>query len=164
MTTLKRDVIMKVGCLMLLIAVFISGCLATGNTTYKGPSDPITAFETYRVYDHDMDTVWDACLNYAADSFFSLEHIVKDSGIITLSFSAPDPSDYIDCGVLNSSVNSMNGKRTYQIPLAAPENRYQIVSDGVLYDTQRTAGLNGQINIYFDDISPAETKVKVRIR
>lgn len=76
---------------------FLASCSAPsmGPVVYVEP-DPISYDQTYR-FDNSKDEVWDALIDYAAESFFAIGTYEKDSGLMTLSFSAT-PERYVDCG------------------------------------------------------------------
>ena len=55
-------------------------------------------FQDSKIYNYSYDRVWDAVVKAVGSSYFVLENIEKDSGILSLSFSSQQPKNYIDCG------------------------------------------------------------------
>ena len=61
------------------------------------------------------DKVWVKLIDGIGKSFFVINNIEKDSGLINISY-GDDPCRFISCGTLNSYVLDVQGKRNYKFP------------------------------------------------
>ncbi|WP_027182692.1 hypothetical protein [Desulfovibrio inopinatus] len=130
---------------LLVIIMFAQGC-----TTFKATQPAITKTENSRVINKDFESTWNATMAFVADTFYIIDNIVKDSKIITLSFSSSNPSSFVDCGNLVSSKSSKS------VPIASKSYRAGICD----YSSR----LSGKINIIMTSLSDDKTKVKVNTR
>lgn len=81
--------------LLLAILLVATGC-GKMERKYTPPMEysPVIS----REYKCSFDKVWRATIDSLSESFWTLDNIEKDSGILTLSCTFPDPTDWIDCG------------------------------------------------------------------
>lgn len=154
----------------LLLAIFILsnlmivGCAAKTDVAYTQPK-PQNEKNT-RVYNGNIERVWDATISAVGESFFVIDNIERDSKIITLSFSVQDPNEYIDCGTLTvTNSGGMSGKGATSIQGAQATATY-LVSDGSPHPKPalRTTALSGKANIILSKEGANSTKVKVMSR
>lgn len=158
---------MKKICFTLLLGVatlFIGGCGTKIESTVMPPPEYPT--ENSRIFRASYDEVWKATVNSIGESFFVLENIEKDSGIMSLSFSTKKPDDYIDCGTI-TDFGQLPGNKKYEKTyngadalvertISAVQNQYN--------PCIRKLSLNGKCNILVQAIDKKTTKVIVNTR
>ena len=146
-----------------LVMALGAGCGAKINTTITPPSEHAVA--NSRTFNVSYDKVWKATVTSIGESFFVLENIEKDSGILSLSFSVKNPNDYIDCGSISESGNLYGGKKYDNFFLGAetPVNRY-IAFNGQSAPSYREILLSGKSNIIVEKKGNNSTTVKVNTR
>ena len=150
--------------LMLVAVVTLSGCASKLDVSSSPP--PTYQPENTMTYDADLDRTWEAAIKSISEKFFVLDNIQKDSRILTLTFSAQNPNDYIDCGTVTYTLSggaSGNGPTTFpgaiaNIPLSAPDGTPH-PKPGV-----RTARLEGKINIVLSPEGKNMTRATVNVR
>lgn len=77
--------------------LILGSCVSPiGQVVYEEP-DP-RAYSSEHQFDHRKDDVWDALIDYAAHAFFAIDSYERDSGLMTVSFTAT-PETYVDCGM-----------------------------------------------------------------
>jgi hypothetical protein len=148
-----------------LIAVSVlSGCAAvTGGLKYA-PPEPPEGQQNSRPFDADADSVWRALIAHVGDTFFVIDNMEKDSYFLNLSFSAKEPTEYVDCGHVTSEVANARGPRTYSFPAASASEEYEATNGGHLYFISRQISLSGKANVLLTSVSPSKTQVKVTTR
>jgi|JYMV01.1.fsa_nt_gi hypothetical protein len=80
---------------IIFILIFISGC---GTANYVKPTHADKKEKYNLTINKDFDQVWKQLIRYSASTFFAIDNYEKDSGLITLSFGASKPSDFITGG------------------------------------------------------------------
>jgi len=65
---------------------------------YRPPELGDHEAEYERTVDRPFDETWQALVDYAASTYFGIENFEKDSGLLTLSFGAENPGDFVDGG------------------------------------------------------------------
>ena len=65
---------------------------------YVPPSIDDTNFKNSVITNKNFDETWTSITNFINDSFFKIENLEKDSGLLTLSFGSKEPENFIDCG------------------------------------------------------------------
>jgi hypothetical protein len=93
-----------------------------------------------------------------------MDNVLKDSYLLNLSFSVDNPSEYCDCGTINSWVKNARGRRGYVFPAASPYKVYEFAQKGQLYRIERKVPLSGKVNVTFSEIQKDRTKVKVKTK
>lgn len=157
---------MKKSLLLVMVALVMAlgaGCGAKIDTTITPPSEHAVA--NSRTFNASYDKVWKATIASIGESFFVLENIEKDSGILSLSFSVKTPNDYIDCGSLSESGNLEGGKKYDNFFLGAetPVTRF-IAFNGQSAPCYREVSLSGKSNIIVEKTGKNSTTVKVNTR
>lgn len=156
---------MKKLCLLALAVVMLAGAGCAGNiqTTITPPRD--YALDNSRTFNASYDQVWNAAISSVGESFFVLENIEKDSGIMSITFSSNSPDSYIDCGLVTDSGTRFGGrKHTLSFPGAASSVQRVLIVDGQDSPTLREIALSGKINLIFKKLSNSSTDVKVNTR
>lgn len=150
-------------CLLVMGIVFGGGC-ASKITTDMTPPQEYTVQET-KIYDKSYDKVWKAVVESIGSSYFVLENIEKDSGILSLSFSAKAPKDFIDCGSITESgvVQMQNYKLTYDGTETNIVKKI-VTNQGVPGESLRKFSLVGKSNILVKSVNKNETRVTVKTR
>ena len=143
--------------------VFLVGCASKMTSDIIPPQE--RQFEDSRVYNSGYEAVWKAVVQSIGSSFFVLENIQKESGIMSLSFSASAPGDYIDCGSVHEYGNIGPNKLDYTFISTSPRVTRKVVSpNGIPGDVVRTCTLNGKANILVQAIGAKQTRVTVKAR
>ena len=57
-----------------------------------------TNFKNSLITNKNYDETWTSVNDFVNDSFFKIENLDKDSGLLTLSFGSKEPENFIDCG------------------------------------------------------------------
>lgn len=96
-------------------------------------------------------------------SFFVINNIDKESGFINVSYSG-NPEKYVDCGIIDSYVENVRGKRTYRFPGSSAYKEYEIMEKGQLFFAKRKMDLEGRINIIVQEVSLDSTTVTVNTK
>lgn len=113
---------------------------------------------TKRVVQKSFDEAWKEMVSGLSKSFFVINNIEKESGIVNVSFSADDPSQFIDCG--NVTVTIGNESRTIdaakdaQFPWTYHQGIYTFVGSD-----HRDVSLNGRVNIYLEEHGENATEI-----
>lgn len=114
------------------------------------------------VVNKPLDTVWREMVPALGQRFFVINNIDRASGLINVSYSG-DPNVYVDCGTVSSYVKNARGERTYTFPGAKAHQTYEVMEDA-LYFIDRQMSLEGRMNLIFQEISSAETRVTANTR
>ena len=83
---------------------FLSSCavekekLTENIGKYVPPNIDDTNFKNSTISNKNFDETWNSVLDFVNDSFFKIENLEKDSGLLTLSFGAKEAEKFIDCG------------------------------------------------------------------
>lgn len=85
------------------VVMGLCGCASKIDTQLTPPQE--YQIENSKVFHQPYDKVWRATVESIGESFFVLENIEKHSGIMSLSFFAKEPADFIDCGTVHDNGN-----------------------------------------------------------
>ena len=149
--------------LTILMTSFIGGC--SGEFNYTPPRSPEPVNNTV-VINQPFDAVWERAIPSLGTSFFVINNLERDSGLINVEYSG-DPEQYIDCGRLRSTVSNARGERVYDFPLASAQEIYEVMDPGQginLTFIDRRLQLLGRANIIFEEAGTAQTRVTVNAR
>jgi hypothetical protein len=114
------------------------------------------------VLKESRDKVWMKLIDGIGKSFFVIDSIEKDSGLINISFS-DDPCKFISCGTVNSYVLDAQGKRKYNFPACIEYKEYEEFNKGNLFIIRRLITLDGRASIMVQKRNNG-TLVKVNVR
>ena len=83
--------------------IFFSSCAVEKKLTenigkYVPPNIDDTNFKSSVITDKNFEETWTTVIDFVNDSFFKIENLEKDSGLITLSFGSKEAENFIDCG------------------------------------------------------------------
>ena len=92
------------------------------------------------------DKVWVKLIDGIGKSFFVINNIEKDSGLINISY-GDDPCRFIGCGTLNSYVLDAQGKRKYNFPACIEYKEYEEFNKGNLFIIRRWITLDSRASI-----------------
>jgi hypothetical protein len=160
---------------LVTLCFLLTGCLASGSGNYRPPAEAFKdqGFQNSITIDKPFDEVWAKGISNIGKSFFVINTIEKDSGIINISYSGK-PEDYIECGTITSEVTDASGnKRTYVFDANRSFYRYQCVEQGrsgfgtphpVLLNITRSVSLEGRFNVVVQKINNTSTIVSVNGR
>jgi uncharacterized protein YceK len=144
--------------------VTVSGC---ASVTTSSIHYPIAAEqENSRTYNAPVDRVWDAAIYSIGKDFFVLDHIQKDSKIITLSFSIDNPATAIDCGEMTlTTTGGISGNGTQVLEYAQNNQRYMFGTGGMrAQPAMWMKRLDGKANIIITEEAKNKTSVIVNTR
>ena len=147
----------------ILIGVAVAtlmGC--AGETSYVRPVASATAANIKSV-DRPREAVWNSSVPELGKQFFVINNLDKSSGLINISYTG-DPEKYVDCGQITSYVKNARGERTYEFPGARAQQNYEIMESGNLFEVQRRMSLEGRVNLIFEEVGPAQTRVTANTR
>ena len=65
---------------------------------YVPPNIDDTNLKNSLITNKNFDETWTSVLDFVSDSFFKIENLEKDSGLLTLSFGSIEAEKFIDCG------------------------------------------------------------------
>ena len=88
----------------LVIAILLSSCavekekLTENVGLYVPPNINDTNFKNHIITNKNFDETWTSVIDFVNDSFFKIENLEKDSGLLVLSFGSKEPENFIDCG------------------------------------------------------------------
>ena len=88
----------------LVMTILLSSCalekekLTENVGKYVPPSIDDTNFKKSVITNKNFDETWISVTDFVNDSFFKIENINKDSGLLTLSFGSKEVEKFIDCG------------------------------------------------------------------
>ena len=88
----------------LVMIILLSSCafekekLTENIGNYVPPNIDDTNFKNSVITNKDFDETWTSVLNFVNDSFFKIENLEKDSGLLMLSFGSKEAEKFIDCG------------------------------------------------------------------
>ena len=96
------------------------------------------------VIHQNYDLVWAAVIDHLSSAFFAIDNFEKNSGLVTVSFGASNPEEFVDCGQWK---------------------RGQFEGPYVQFVRQAyQASLSGKMNISVRRIAEDETEVRVNAR
>lgn len=93
---------MKSIVIVFLSAIVLSGCMSA---SYQKPIHSVSPDKYVALIGRSYDEVWQNLIKYSANTFFSIENFEKDSGLITLTFGASEPSMFVTGGQWKSVGN-----------------------------------------------------------
>ena len=65
---------------------------------YVPPSIDDNNFKNSVITNKSFEETWTSVTDFVNNSFFKIENLEKDSGLLTLSFGSKEPENFIDCG------------------------------------------------------------------
>jgi hypothetical protein len=154
---------MKPNFMMILMIeglMFLGGC--AGHVAYDPPT-PQKSLNNTVVINKPRESVWNVLVPELGKQFFVINNMDKGSGFINISYSG-SPERYVDCGTVTSYVKNARGERTYVFPGSSEYQKYEIMNSGTLYFLERKMGLEGRINLVFEDIDAGKTRITANTR
>ncbi len=128
-----------------ICCVAVSGCVPqfTPPTATK-KSDDMTV-----VVKGDYKEVWQVLIDYVGGTYFMIDNVQKDSGIISLTFGASDEERFIDCGKVkfHNMAYDLDGPFVTEVKKGPSTRR-----------------LEGKTNIIVREIEPGKIRVKAKSR
>ena len=88
----------------LVMIILLSSCalekkkLTENIGKYVPPNIDNTNFKNSVITNKNFEETWTSVLDFVSDSFFKIENLEKDSGLLMLSFSSKEAEKFIDCG------------------------------------------------------------------
>jgi len=136
--------------LLIISSFFLFGCSISA--IYKPPEENLNPINYSRVINKSFDDTWDALINYSAGTFFGIENFEKESGLITLSFGASNPEEFITGG--HWKLDYVRGATTIHFD-----------GDYVEYcSVYQNGTLNGKMNIVVNEIDSTNSKITVNAK
>lgn len=128
-----------------------SGLLLTacGSVEFSPPERDTGIGQYEVVLDRPFDDVWDQLVAYSSETFFAIDNVQRDSGLLTLAFGVEDLEQVVDCGTA-----VWNGETVSTIDyFLEPVPGYNDETDFI-----------GRMNILVQEVSSQETRVRVSAR
>jgi len=155
---MRKTTLKAIFLLVVILPVF--GCVS-GKVTYI-PEQGIKNTDNSIFLKESKDKVWMKLIDGIGESFFGINNIEKDSGLINISYS-DDPCRFISCGTLNSYVLNAQGKRKYNFPACIEYKECEEFNKGNLFIIRRWITLDGRASIIVQKRNNG-TLVKVNVR
>ena len=146
--------------LLIFVSMIAISCVI-GKVSYIAP-EGLKSTNNSVVLKESRDKVWMKLIDGIGKSFFVIDNIEKDSGLINISFS-DDPCRFISCGTANSYVLDAQGKRKYNFPGCIEYKEYEEFNKGNLFIIRRWITLDGRASIIVQKRNNG-TLVKVNVR
>lgn len=142
------------------VCLMLSGCVShTTNLSAPNHYNP----NTVKIVDKTFDDTQKNIVSRLSKSFFVINNIEKESGIISISFSSDNPYEYIDCGELKSTIggktSQINLSRDQTYPWPYQQSIYTL--EGTVF---RDVSLSGRVNIYIEQASSSTTEVNANTK
>ena len=131
---------------------------------YKKPD--VVEITNQKHVNESFDTIWYRLVKNLTKSFFSINHIDKQSRVISLNFSITNPNDLFICGHSTIYYKDIKSKCETYIFNDADDSRYRKLFDSNdLFRplTTRKMSLNGVINYYLEPVDDG-TNIIVNVR
>jgi hypothetical protein len=126
-----------------LLLLFLLGCATAKYTPPRVIAMPQNSYT--QTFDKSFDSTWSAVIQYVGTSSFHIDNFEKASGLITLSFTSPNPSELISGGHWESKGNK------------------EFSGDFMDFLVQNAdAYLQGTMNIIVIQVAPDKTRVSVK--
>lgn len=146
-------------------ALILQGCTASSSVQRNAPSsakviNTITVNEPFEV-------VWDRMIKNLSSRLFVINNVEKTSRIMNVSFSADEPTNYVDCGTSTRTYNPPIGAvRTYNYRNADKTITFLMAApNGQPATLFATRSLEGRANIYVaPNADAAKTDISVNVR
>jgi len=143
--------------LMYILIIFIlttalfQSCVSV-SAVYNPPIEDKALNKYSKTITKSFDEVWDALINYSARTFFGIDNFEKESGLLTLSFGASNPEEYVTGGYWKTDV-------------VYGANQLHFEGDYVEYlSIYQNGTLTGKMNIVVNRINESSTQVIVNAR
>jgi hypothetical protein len=154
---------------LLLAALFWLGCAtmhpdAHMETTYS-PPNPTSIGNTITI-ERPFDEVWNSIVRRLAASRYQIDHLEKESRIITLGFATDDAETFVDCGLLRHRITFKDRVSLFDFAVASDDNFEMAYADRLIYwiEISPKADLATSINLYVSPIADRRTEVGVNVR
>ena len=88
----------------LVMTILLSSCavekekLTENVGKYVPPNIDDTNFKNSVITNKNFDETWTSLIDFVNNSFFKIENLEKNSGLLTLSFGSKEPEKFINCG------------------------------------------------------------------
>ena len=88
----------------LVVTIFLWSCavekekLTENVGKYVPPNIDDTNFKNSVITNKNFDETWTSLIDFVNNSFFKIENLEKNSGLLTLSFGSKEPEKFINCG------------------------------------------------------------------
>jgi len=129
----------------------LTSCVSV-SAIYKPPIEDTTQNKYSKIINKSFDDAWDALINYSASTFFGIENFEKESGLLTLSFGASNPHEYVTGGY-------------WKADIVYGTNQLHFEGDYVEYlSLYQNGSLAGKMNIVVKKINESSTQVIVNAR
>ena len=134
----------RIAILLIVVTLCGFGCVIGKISYYKAKG--IKNTDNSFFLKESKDKVWVKLIDGIGKSFFVINNIEKDSGLINISY-GDDPCRFISCGTLNSYVLDAQGKRKYNFSACIEYKEYEEFNKGNLFIIRRWITLDGRASI-----------------
>jgi hypothetical protein len=150
------------GILWGITILLTTGCLSHHHDYTLPLKQP--PMENSIVINKSKDQVWKGIIPVLGGSFYVINNVDKDSGLINVSFSA-DPGKYIDCGKVHYDITNARGRRDYDFPGSISETRYEDYHPSVgILNVYRKMQLEGRVNFIVQELSAQSTRITANVK
>jgi hypothetical protein len=146
--------------LLIVVTMCGFGCTIGKISYYEAPKIKNTGNSIF--LKESKDKVWMKLIDGLGESFFVINNIEKDLGLINISY-GDDPCRFISCGTLNSYVLNAQGKRKYDFPACIEYKEYEEFNKGNLFIIRRWITLEARASIIVQKRNNG-TWVKVNVK
>jgi hypothetical protein len=148
--------------LMMAALLLASGCVSY-HDSYIPPPVRVPSDNSI-VINKSKDQVWKGIIPALGGSFYVINNVDKESGLINVSFNA-DPGKYIDCGQIHYDITNPQGRRDYDFPGAIKDTQYEYIVPRLgLIRFSRKMQLEGRINFIVQELGPQSTRVTANVK
>jgi len=150
-----------------LLTVLLVGCATKGTNTQNYVKHDPKLISNEIVVNQPYQQVWDRLVKELSKSFYVINNIDKESRIINLSFSSPNPTDFVDCGETSRSYTQGGKTENYNYNVA--DSSTVKLADGAqeafayFVILRRSTSLEGRANIYLAPLENDNNKTKVAV-
>jgi hypothetical protein len=145
--------------LVITLLPLMTGCIS-GHIDFAPPPTPTV--ENSIVIHAPEAVVWDAVIPEIAKSYFTINNIERDSGLINLSYSG-QPELYVDGGTVTSVITGVFAGARYSFGGTDSTATFRAFINGQVVDVQRSVILEGKANMILENESPVSCKLTITV-
>jgi hypothetical protein len=148
------------------VAFVLSGCAGlepSSRTIYTPPAAESKASLT-KTISAPRDEVWGRAVPALSRSGFQVRTLDKESGFIHLTFTAANPTEYVDCGRVDWELTDNGVQHRWHAAAAEPLVSLEGMLHGRVVAVQRRVTVQGNVNLVFESLAPAMTRVTATYR
>jgi len=149
--------------LVMVISFGLTGC-ASGTFNYTPPKTEQLKIENQKIVEKSFSKVWDQAMEQISQTAFSIDHINKESGFISINFSEINPEKYLDCGTYDIEFSNLRGEQKINFQGAESNKSYNVMDGNQVVQIVRNTKLSGKINLYIKESEKNKSLVRVNVK